>query len=430
MPWQDRYRKASFRGASFLVEASEFEFGRRSIFYDIPMDESGGSATRDMGKLPRRFSITAFVIGLAYDARCDDLIDAIEKPGPGELIHPYYGKVTVIVDGPAKVRETTAEGGMARIEITFRKHRDQPSPDLGLDTLTDASQAADLALEALNEDFVGSFSCSGVQGFVKSASVDVFTDATRTLQSINHDIDSVLGIPSKLASDFTKFVDELEELIDTPQKLINTIQEFVAAMFSGLRRITDAIGSLIPSSNTAATIGDSLGVVSSAATLSRRRQRVNQAASMRAIKGSAIVGAVKASLSLTYDSATQALSVRNTLAGHIEDLLQSSDFDSAELFSDAVTADAWADGDGPQIEEVVKALRKVRVTMNRHLKSVAGDLPAVTTYVPGEMLPTCVIAYQLYGDANRDLEIDARNMDVIKHPAFAPVKVPLEVLSD
>lgn len=429
MPWQDRYREASFRGAKFYVEASEFEFGRRSVFYDIPMDESGGSASRDMGKLPRRFTITAFCIGIAYDAHRDDLIDAIESSGVGELVHPYYGKSTVIVDGPARVTESTAEGGIARITFTVRKHRDQPSPDLGLDTLSDASQAADLALEAMNDDFVGSFSCSGVQGFVAAASVDVFSDFTETLQDINNDIDAVLGIPSTLASNFDKLVDEIVDLVNTPQELINTFQSFIAEMFYSLNRVTDAIGSLIPSVNKAAKIGDALVAVPDYDTVSRTRQRVNQASSMRAIKGSAIIGGVKASLNLSYASSKQALLVRTILADHIEDLLQSEDFDSAALLADATTDVAWVSDSGPQIEETVKALRKVRVTMNRHLTQIAGSLPSVTTYIPGEMLPTCVIAYNLYGDANRDLEIDERNQDEIRHPAFAPEKVPLEVLS-
>ena len=51
------------------------------------------------GKVTFRPSITAYVVGDdCFDQR-DRLIDALNKPGPGTLVHPTYGELKVCVDG-------------------------------------------------------------------------------------------------------------------------------------------------------------------------------------------------------------------------------------------------------------------------------------------------------------------------------------------
>lgn len=423
MPWQDRYRKGSFRGVEFYTQGSDAEFGRRQSFFDLVDDESGGSAYRDLGKAPRKGTLTVYFLGIAYDAHRDDFIEALETKGPGELVHPYYGQMRVLVDGPSKITESTAEGGRASVTFAWRKYRDQGSALALPDTAALLSQAADLAIEAMNQDFTESFSTSGVSGFVQAANLDVLTKVTRDLKKINNSIDAVLSIPGNIASDIDNFSSELAELISTPQKLINTLQYFVASIYGSIDRVVDAVDALIPAANSAGALAADVYSVPLTATDSRRRQRLNQNATMRAAKGSALASAAEAFSRLTPDSAEQAGEVRDAINDAISDLLESEDLSGDTIFDDMLEPDGTTN-----IEEVAASLRALRAAVARHARAVAGDLPSRTEYTPPSTLPTVVIAHLLYGDATRYEEIEDRNTGIIRHPLFVPGSVAIEVL--
>jgi len=430
MSWQDRKQKASFRGVAFNVDISDLEIGRRVAFYDLPLDESGGSMARDMGALSRKHALTAVYCGPNYDLLRNNLIAALEKAGPGELVHPYYGRVQVVIDGPAHVRESTADGGTARIEFTFRKHRDQGTPLMGLDTFSDVINAADLALAALNEDYVGSFSVAGVEGWVHELNLDALENLTDDIQKINNDIDRLLAIPSKLASDLDEFSKELAELINTPQKLINSVQALIASVLNSIDRVADAIGALLPTSKKAAVIGLGIEPIISILTPSRTRQRVNQYASVRAFRGCMIANTAKVAAGLTYSSTQEAISVRNTLIEQFNAFAESDEMDSQEAIDDSVDPANLVSADGPQIDKVQEQMRALRVALNRHLLQIVGDLPSMVFYIPAETIPAIVIAYQLYRDASRDLEIVDRNLEIIRYPLFVPGSQRLEVIAN
>ncbi len=96
MAWKDRLVEASFRGVPFKVEDEGAPVGRRVETHEYPNRDK--PYTEDLGKITFRPSITAYVVGDdCFDQR-DRLIDALNKPGPGTLVHPTYGELKVCVD--------------------------------------------------------------------------------------------------------------------------------------------------------------------------------------------------------------------------------------------------------------------------------------------------------------------------------------------
>ncbi|MBJ5519702.1 DNA circularization N-terminal domain-containing protein, partial [Salmonella enterica subsp. enterica serovar Meleagridis] len=88
MTWKDRLQDASFRGVPFKVEEENAGTGRRVETHEYPNRDK--PYTEDLGKVTFRPSITAYVVGDdCFDQR-DRLIDALNKPGPGTLVHPTY----------------------------------------------------------------------------------------------------------------------------------------------------------------------------------------------------------------------------------------------------------------------------------------------------------------------------------------------------
>ena len=99
MTWKDRLQDASFRGVPFKVEEESAGTGRRVETHEYPNRDK--PYTEDLGKVTFRPSITAYVVGDdCFDQR-DRLIEALNKPGPGTLVHPTYGEVRKAVAGNA-----------------------------------------------------------------------------------------------------------------------------------------------------------------------------------------------------------------------------------------------------------------------------------------------------------------------------------------
>jgi len=94
MAWQDRYLDASFRGVPFFVDRANTSGGRKTVLHEFP--ERDLPFAEDLGRASRLFNVTGYIIGEDYFEQRDRLIAAcFDKSGPGILIHPYYGSLTV-----------------------------------------------------------------------------------------------------------------------------------------------------------------------------------------------------------------------------------------------------------------------------------------------------------------------------------------------
>lgn len=96
MSYKDRLQTASFRGVTFLTEARSVEVGRRVQVDSYPFKDT--TTTEDLGKRARKYTLTAYVIGADHDLQRDKLITALETSGPGELVHPDYGRQRVVAE--------------------------------------------------------------------------------------------------------------------------------------------------------------------------------------------------------------------------------------------------------------------------------------------------------------------------------------------
>ncbi|EPY8426542.1 baseplate J/gp47 family protein [Citrobacter youngae] len=117
MAWKDRLQDASFRGVPFKFEGEGAAVGRRVETHEYPNRDK--PYTEDLGKVIFRPNITAYVVGDDCFEQRDRLIEALNKPGPGTLVHPTYGELNVCVDGEIRVGTTSSEGRMVRFDLQF-----------------------------------------------------------------------------------------------------------------------------------------------------------------------------------------------------------------------------------------------------------------------------------------------------------------------
>lgn len=255
--WQDNLRPASFRGIPFFVEAAGIDGGRKTVRHEYPFRDV--SFVEDMGRRARDFPVEAYVLGADYFTDRDALWEALERgpsfigPATGELVHPYYGTLQVVVD-TFHVRENVREGGIARFSIVFRESAIKPAaPARGivfLNPLADLATAT--SFTSLRKFFksVARFS-KNVSATIATAKqvvnnvlapVVLTTQALATvknqLDNLALDADSIARDPFVLGSRLKAVLDNFLTLPATPRLSLDALLKaygFAPGQIQGMR---------------------------------------------------------------------------------------------------------------------------------------------------------------------------------------------------
>jgi len=111
--------RASFRGVPFFVPDVKSAVGRRVAAHYFPGLDS--AAYDDMGLHSERISFEALYVGGDYILHGKRLKAAFETPGPGTLIHPWFGAINVILIEPAEISFSSEELRVVRISVEFER---------------------------------------------------------------------------------------------------------------------------------------------------------------------------------------------------------------------------------------------------------------------------------------------------------------------
>lgn len=92
--WSDALLDASYRDIKLEVLASSLTVERDLAQHGAPYRD--GDDVEDMGRRARDIALTVVYWGDNAETQLSDLLAALDKPGPGHLIHPIYGFVEVV----------------------------------------------------------------------------------------------------------------------------------------------------------------------------------------------------------------------------------------------------------------------------------------------------------------------------------------------
>jgi prophage DNA circulation protein len=149
-------RPASFRGVPFGVLDASDQRGRNTVIHEFPLRDK--VFVEDMGRARRSISLTAFVVGPGFEARRDALIAALEKPGPGTLVHPWLGTFQASLSALATIDQSAQDGGYVAFGLQFVEDMAPEAPGPGLDwpsiAMSRLAEAAALAGAALDAAFI------------------------------------------------------------------------------------------------------------------------------------------------------------------------------------------------------------------------------------------------------------------------------------
>lgn len=423
MSWEDRYVRGSFRGLPFFTTRTDIRAGQRRAVYEIPFD-SRGAASIDLGRKPRKFSIDCFLLNSNIDQQAKQFLEALEQPGPGLLVHPYLGRMMVIPADEISVSLSNDAGGKADIHFEATESRaaqdttsgpfPQPSPR------TDVPKATAALRQANQESFEAHFALKSVADFVKDANVGTLETVLLNLSSINNTISAALSVPGELASEIDAISLQLVSLGDTPDKLYATVAGVIEKVFVAVARVAGRSGIDVSLSGSTArpdpvsvTLASLKAAIAATAltdgslpagqrdTPARARERENRAALDQMTAAAALAAVIDGANEVDLPADADNEAVRDLLLAALDTLfLQELESSVSDAIQD-VRAQVWARYTGTGTE--------------------------LTEYTPRDDLPADVIAWQLYGDAERMQEIVDRN--AVSDPGAVPGLAELVVLA-
>lgn len=411
MAWRDSYRTASFRGVEFKVESHDADFGRRQVTHEYPQRDT--PYTEDLGRKARTFSVDAYLIGDDYNLQRDKLVQACEQPGIGELVHPYLGNMDVVCTG-LKLRESTAEGRMCRVSMTFTEGGQAKYPSNGNDAVRAVTGSANVLKDAARGGFLTKFLTKGFPSFVidaasnrvgdlsdklsgltvnPTADAQTVADFFTRVRALKNDSLSLVGEPADLADQITGVLSSIADVFGVrSEPVMRTVRSEFAKPYTGLTQTPnrqqqqsnyDAIG----------------GLVRQVVTAEQARVAV-----LKVEDSSSLAGATDTTGG--YTTRDEAIAARDELADAID----------AEAENPATTT------------EVFQALTGLRAEVIRGIPSATQRLPRIAEVTPRATTSSLLLAYSLYEDASRGDEIADRNR--ARHPGFMPGDKPIEILTD
>ncbi len=405
MTWRDDLRRvtiggrrlvgASFRGVAFLVDTAERAGGRRTVVHEFPLRDD--PFVEDLGRRARTFRIDGYVLGDDYLTQRDALLAALEDTaGPGELVHPYHGVRRAICVN-VSMRDSRSDGGIAMFSIEFAETPTQaPVPTEVVDSAEQVAASADAAITATETEFVEKYDPEDLPAFALESAESALTGATDSLASTLGPIVSATQELAELTGRVALLTAQASSLVRQPGAVLSAFRAAIAGLVDTVAAAPGAVMDALRD----AYLAD-LGVLVAATTATRAREAENQAALTGALRRVIAIEAARLAPLVPYASIEDATAARDALAAMLEE---------------------QAGGAGDTAYPALVDLR------SELLGAVPGNsaLARIVTVTRNVATPSLVLAYQLYGSVDNELDLVARNR--VQHPGF--IAGDLKALSD
>ena len=415
--WRDKLLPASFRGISFLIPQTSVPVGMKGQLHEFPQRDT--PFFEQLGKQSQVHKMTAWVIGDDCFERRDKLIEALNTPGGGELVHPWLGKIQVKA-GECEMSHDFVGGGMVSFDLTFYPDEPLKTPAARINTQAQVVNSSEsLLTSSLNR-------YQTAMGTVNQARLGL-------LQMRN----SLSNVFSVIQQQFTPFVSVFSDVAGFAQSLMSSpgsLSSLFSSYFSSFTGF-DFFGAGSGS-------GSGSGYRGAVAEASQQTESASSIDTVSTLGGTDTAAAAQATANLVQDSvlvqiglivsempvATQPESIESMPSVEqqaiqpvvrpdvpvADDVIELRDNLNEAIHEASLKAD-------PQHYLVLNSFRQAVV---KHLTAVAQSGVRLVEITPPETLSALVLAYRRFGDATRSPEVVQRNR--IRHPGFVP-SVPIKI---
>jgi prophage DNA circulation protein len=411
--YTQRLAQASWRGVVFSVRSEDLPTGgRKTALHDFP--NSDERFIEDLGEIPQRFTIKAFVHGLDWLERAQALELALRTAGPGRLVMPTFGAFTVwalpysksasqesvgeiefnlefatsravagIIESAPAPEMVFAAGDTARSSIggAFAKFFKAPLSSIGISaSISDLTAAAN-----------GAF--SSVANIISADSLGELTGAVRSLLG---NVGGLIGDPVNLALEFFGIDDDapgiwqiISEGLDALDS-VNALLSFVSGFGNNLALIQ----SDLDSGSTVSPVSDiSLWPATTDDRIERNRDRTTI---VEANRLGALVAAYEQAANADYQTIDQVQTIRGDLEDAYVTMMQveAQDVDSV-----------------PAQKEVRAAMSDLRIRALAVLDQKAQSAWLTSQIVRTGALTAPSLTYLLYAESLTN-DIDSRAIEI------------------
>lgn len=395
--------RASFRGVLFTCTSHDVKAGRRTADHVFPKRDLG--YREDMGRADREFTLTAYLNGdNVFDQR-DRLLAALEAPGPGELFHPWLGRLMVVAK-PSSVREARNARRQAELSLTFIE-AGRASVNTGWrDTRAGLNTSLKKLTPACELSLSKNFSLARAASFVTADGINTMVEA-----AVGGEV--VRGMLTGVREGFA-LMRSVDNMVSTARTLIKNPAAIVGAasgmMFQlagaspDVRRIATGID------QTFRTFGDALSAIP-LTTTNRLAQQLNRSALTRVTRVLALGAATSAASQIQHRDYDEAVTWRTRISDWCDDEIASASRARDDTISSAV--------------------RDLRTSYVDRVTEGMASLASVRSVSLPTVMPSLVAAHRLYGDARRAVDVADRNINSVVqgHPGFLPASQSIDVPS-
>lgn len=432
--WRDAVLPASFRGISFLIPQTSVPVGMKGPLHEFPQRDT--PFFEQMGKQAQVHKVTAWVVGDDCFERRDKLIEALQTPGPGELVHPWLGRLQVKV-GECEMGHERTQGGMVTFELTFYPDLPLKSPSAKVNTQQQLVNSSNSLLDSsmgryqstmatVNKARLGLLqlrnSLSGVYGVIQQQ----FAPFLGTFSTLTGFAQSLMNSPGTLSSLFTSYFSSFPG----------------SNFFGGSSSGGGSSGGSGGGSSAGSSGGSTGGYRAAVAETTQQSQAVSAIDMVSPLGGADTVAGAQATANLVQDSllvqiglivsdmpvTQQPVSQGSTPSVDqqalqppvrpevpvADDVLELRDSLNEAIHTASLKADPVH----------YQALNNHRLALIKHLTAVAASGVRLVDVTPPETLSVLVLAYRRFGDATRESELVQRNR--IRHPGFVPA-LPIKI---
>lgn len=427
---------ASFRGVPFVVLGGESTFGRRTNVHEYPYRPMPW--VEDMGRAKRLYRVTGFMVGDNVISQRKAMIAAAETKGPGVLVHPTHGSKTgSILEPGVRFTERWEKGRYFELSFDFLEGGPRVYPTQKTSTGSFLASAVGAANIAMAQDFAATVlgpleSGAAIVGMAVSTALSWYNTAQTLVGDATNLFDLVCSLPGDFGRFFSGNTAGVLQSTAPAAGANATIASLIAqgaenrAAVATAGATLNAAASSLQSSTTGAFASaaqsvatsllascvnpaDGLRLLGQLASFTPSVATPNSlvGAAMSAMQGAcgdlfrrtAVVGLATASSSYQPTSYNDAVSVRETVTGFIDNEI-------------TIAGD---EGD----DSTYGALRTLRQAVVTDLVARGANLARVTTFTFGASLPALYLANRIYQDPTRSDQLVAQTST--PHPAFMPI---------
>ncbi|WP_188239971.1 DNA circularization protein [Serratia marcescens] len=413
--WEDLH-DAAFRGVAFYVKDIEGNGGRRAIPRAYPRKEVGW--TEDNGAELTQQQVTGILLGNDYLTQLKQLLAALNTPGPGELVHPWYGVQRVQV-GKVTHRLSTEEGGIAYISFEVFEAGQQLFPSAQEDTTATTLSAADQAKAALaNGDYFEALDGLGsmvdtllddMQGLVANLPTlpDALNDWMDRLNRFKDMAGIIVATPGELIRDVTNLVSDIKDLVtEAPWAL--RVYDQLRDKWAGDRAARAATKSLSDNVAVNADTGFASSVTPTALVDISAPMAANIDDFTLMVVTAALIAKAETIATATFETSQEARRAGDDLAALLGK--------QATVAVESGQRDLW------------RALRELRFAVVNDVRLRSVQLPELRRVSPARTTPVMLLAWRERGDAEQRDSLVQRNR--LRHPSFIQPGQIIEVIDN